>query len=746
MLQATTPGGALSPPLKRRRVRRGTQSCWECKRRKIRCSFTVPDELVCDGCISRGVKCTSQEFYEAPTHPMLETAAMANPPILPRLKPRNTTNVADHEVELIPSTPGPDIHTDDVSRLVGVSDDNGALCRALVDAWPTRQDIELILQAPIVTAVLSHGLTCKPYSSGLSDMPSTEEIVQPPPRNAHPVLIARRLLLLAVLLQGVPRGLVRHLGSFGTRYVATLSRLVETARAVTSNDDMVNSLEGIECIMIESMYHNNAGNIRRAWVTHRRAMAIAQVLGLHRSPAMHVKLTVLDIDTRSRIYPEYMWYRLVITDRYLALVLGLPQCSDETASELSGVLPPCTPLEQMDRMESMAGGLIIQRNRQNIHDLKKTQEIDNLLQKAGALMSPQWWLPPNVETLMGTGGDAADETLRLMSQFTHYHLLAQTHLPYLLQPTTSDQRYDYNKITAVTASRELLSRFVSFRSSDSVAAYCRGVDFLAFIASTILAVAHISTHHHRRPGLDRGAGGSSMRFLVHQRPADRGLLEQTLQCMESMYQGDLETDILAYKIAVILRHLLAIEAAAANGASYSMSVSSEQGDPEEPGSVEAGSDSNTTLHAGATQELRVHIPHFGTIKVGDGGAVDGDQALSHPSAGRLPSVLSLSDDDANKCKPRSSSRNEDSHRIQDQSPATDRQPVGPCLQPAGGIYQDQAFAFFDGDHLGNEATFLMEPGLASNIDDWGLQGVDVALFGNLAKGVVASESEPSPSG
>lgn len=52
------------PPLKRRKIRRGTQSCWECKRRKTRCSFATPEDSVCDGCRSRKVDCISQEFDE----------------------------------------------------------------------------------------------------------------------------------------------------------------------------------------------------------------------------------------------------------------------------------------------------------------------------------------------------------------------------------------------------------------------------------------------------------------------------------------------------------------------------------------------------------------------------------------------------------------------------------------------------------------------------------------------------------
>lgn len=49
-------------PFKKRKLRKGTQSCWECKRRKIRCTFAAPTDATCDGCKSRQTRCISQEF------------------------------------------------------------------------------------------------------------------------------------------------------------------------------------------------------------------------------------------------------------------------------------------------------------------------------------------------------------------------------------------------------------------------------------------------------------------------------------------------------------------------------------------------------------------------------------------------------------------------------------------------------------------------------------------------------------
>lgn len=106
-------------------------------------------------------------------------------------------------------------------------------------------------------------------------------------------------------------------------YRTTMSLVVKTAsRLVTSNDELLDTLEGIECLMIESMYHNNAGHLRRAWLINRRAMAFAQLMGLHTGDCRSTK--ILKKDTRSRIGPEYMWFRIVASDRYLSLMLGLP--------------------------------------------------------------------------------------------------------------------------------------------------------------------------------------------------------------------------------------------------------------------------------------------------------------------------------------------------------------------------------------------------------------------------------------
>lgn len=625
------------------------------------------------------------------------------------------------------------------------------LRRALLEVWPKQHDLDAILDAPVSTSILFHGIVCQPYSSLLSKaMPSPREMLQPPSDRSHPVLIARKLLLLAIFMQGIPTDAVQDLGALSSSYRSTMSCLVETAsKLVTIDDELVSSLEGVECIMIEAMYHNNAGNLRRAWVTHRRAITIAQMLGLHRGTA--ASATLLDVRNRGRIDPEHMWYRLIISDRYLSLMLGLPQGCLENPFGSTQALESCIPMERMERMESIAGGLILQRNGADLHNLVKTQEADKLLQEAAALMPPQWWLAPCVAAAVGHNSEELFETIRLMIQFTHYHLLVQLHLPYLLQPS-GEQKYAYSKATAVMASREILTRFVSFRGSVSVTAYCRGVDLLAFIASTVLTLAHIDARRQQRAS--GSECGNALHMVAHQRQSDRGLLEQTLQCILKMAES--EEDAMADKISNILNHLLAIEDNAAKDDSYSTTISSEPGVPESQYGDKV---------TGAGHSLRIHVPYFGTIRIEHSsvsGPVGVEQTLPDKTArsSSVPNSIFHDREFPSKGSSRKDGKEEQGlrepprsisdpagYRIGGDSANADWQPVPFRLDLPRTEEETEPAALeqndFDFEQTGVDMATLLVPGLTADVDDWALQGVDMALFDNLIRGAAEPSADPA---
>ncbi|KAK4652203.1 hypothetical protein QC762_609050 [Podospora pseudocomata] len=601
----------LEPPRKKLRVRKGTKSCWECKRRKVRCIFSVETNSVCDACERRRSTCLSQEFPDVVTqHINGDTEGRLGrvESLVENLARKiDSLNSAQRDTEdRTPDLQQPPLPSNPESEDNRQTAELRRIATELLEAWPDKSVLDQISELPLQTSFMELlfkvGGILSPNPSA-SSKPSLVDTMQKPPPGAHPVLIARKAVLLGLLLQDVPASCVKPLENHAIGYRDVMSRAVErTISMVTSNDQLTDSIEGIECIMMESMYHDRAGNLRRSWSTTRRAMTMAQLMGLHRGKQAKTCLNTLSSNTEANIDPEYLWSRIVQSDRYLSLVLGLPQGSSDNSFATPKVLEKCTPAEQLRRLHCVAAGYILQRN--DINDISATREIDDLLQKASAFMPPRWWLTPDFAPRTAEDDlEAPDKTLRLMSQAVHYHLLAQLHLPYLLRPA-SDLSCNYSRITAVTASREVITRFLTFRKGNPVSSYCHGIDFLAFIASTAMCIAHLDSHRQK---VQRVLGFDALDFLAHQRQGDRGMLEATLEAMERMsVDGE---DAIAKRIAILLRHLLFIESEAAAGVVCSYRSQSEQQAEE---AEELGCGGTTT---DGDNILRIHIPYLGGIVI-----------------------------------------------------------------------------------------------------------------------------------
>lgn len=64
-MASPAPSNNAQSEAKRRKLRKGTHSCWECKRRKMKCIFDpAKNSTICNGCRRRGSKCVSQDFPE----------------------------------------------------------------------------------------------------------------------------------------------------------------------------------------------------------------------------------------------------------------------------------------------------------------------------------------------------------------------------------------------------------------------------------------------------------------------------------------------------------------------------------------------------------------------------------------------------------------------------------------------------------------------------------------------------------
>ncbi|KAK3297323.1 uncharacterized protein B0H64DRAFT_431288 [Chaetomium fimeti] len=575
----------------RKKVRKGTRSCWEFASVVNSNQVDVHDRL---GRMERLVK----KLVEQMTRDSNAFSGIFLGDGLFRSTP--DANIFGRNI-LAGSMPLPRLLTPDTSitwacdKPVAASSKLGKLSQRLAEAWPSQHELDRLLSGQVES---SESLVLKASGMPYSGSASVQDILQMPPPGSHPVFVARKLLLLGIFLQGPVAGPLSEDAATDTSPSCynIASGVVEAASLVTGNDELANSIEGIECIMMESLYHDLAGNLRRAWVAIRRAITMAQMMGLHRGADVDTpSLEVFDTGPRVFIDPQNLWLRLLQADRYTSLMLDLPQSSLDDVFASPRALERCTSQEKMRRLDCLAAGRILQRTTADMNDYTTTREIDTLLQTASASMPAQWWLTPDLSaTSLTNPTTALTNGTTLMDQFVHFHLVGRLHLPYLLHPPSSTDhtsRHDhtYSQLTAMTATREMLARFLAFRALSPTAPYCRGMDFFAFIAAATLCVAHIQgwgwrrrqhnnyNNHHQnhnhntnpeKDSIDSSGNGGMMinhlSLLAHQRPSDRGLAERTLVCIEQL-AGVHVDDVATGEMADVLGRLLGMEEDAARG-------------------------------------------------------------------------------------------------------------------------------------------------------------------------------------
>jgi hypothetical protein len=637
MSRSVSPSGNL-PASKRRKVRKGTQSCWECKRRKVRCIFTLPTNASCDNCGRRKTACVSQEYVDDAESPK-ERAEVGVEARLRKIEDvleqmvntsRDTHSLARNDTEdcsepatatlrgsdtslrsqhvASQSSDSNDAHSSSspesvsspacLSNYADMSQINGytGVARKLVAAWPPQRDLERIYELSVPMSTLSHMHLGTPTSTESTWKPvSAQEILQLPPPGSHPVLIARKLLLLGSLLQGTLSSSSTP-GKMRKFYHKIMCRIIDTAKClVTTDDELTASVEGIECIMIEAMIQNHTGELHRSWQTVRRAIAVAQLVGLHRNAKIQTT-KMLDTARTDTYDPDLLCFRIVEMDRYLSLTLGLPQSSLDIRTVSAEALAKSQPLERMARLQCNVAGRILARNREDIAREGATfrLQIERLLQQAANEMPPQWWLIPDRKR---GAVDLFQETARINYQFVHYHLLVRLHLPYMLRSCRQDGN-DYSTIAATNASRELLSRYIAFRKWNTGRYYCRGTDFLAFIGLTVMCLAHINSRNSNTAGGDTVSEIHVTRSLTQSYRSDRGMMERVVDVMNEM-----KNDTIASKLTHIMQHLLDVEADTANGVEYDPITTDTNGE-----TVECDGD-----FVDGKSTFRLLIPYIGII-------------------------------------------------------------------------------------------------------------------------------------
>ncbi|KAL4972518.1 hypothetical protein BDW66DRAFT_162845 [Aspergillus desertorum] len=648
-----------------RKIRKGTHSCRECRRRKVKCTFTSIDDSTCNICRRRGTKCVSQADFPADVVDERQTPGLPPTPVSAR-----SISIAE-----------PAVH--------------GKAREVLLHALPCTRDIEILLGKVSRFSTLSYQSNFKTSSPKelLKEQIAVSSLLHP---ETHPVLLGRQMLLFAAALQHIPPN--AGIPGLTENHRLIMERLAESAiRMVTMNDELLGTLEGLENIILESFYHIDSGNIRRAWITIRRAVMAAQLMGLHQPGHHRFKL----INDQNSLDPAVMWGCVVSMERVLSLLLGLPTSTGDAS--------PAVQSETDGDLSALAMHLTSKILHRNQLDASKqatrniTKEIDQELIQMAERLPSSFWRPLALAGLEVDSTEALWETRRAMDHMCYYVLVNQLHLPYIICPSHTPYVI-YSRLACLSASREFLARHIAIRTLNIVTPYSRMGDFIALTAGMTLMLVHIVSHGHREIG-----NGS---LLIHERLGDRAAVEQVLDCMKSM--SELHEDVLAAKCAVLLRELLVIEAVAARG----------QGAPREDNDERPA-------------ELSIQVPYLGAVRVAPEGitCTPHSKLEQHPAAseGAGVTIGGLGS-------------------IHVQSPA------GPA-NPGHRLGHSNLDATSDGaavppqcwDDIQSEDYFLQQdqmpdqmfPDAAAGVDDWVFQGFDTAYFDTLFRGLGEQQLDSS---
>lgn len=577
----------------------------------------------------------------------------------------------------------------------------------LFAAIPAEKDLQILLKESARTSRYNDLINTQRHTKETLEnlaKPFSEPAI--PRRDAHPVIWAKFMLTLAITLQ------IPHTEKFlglSEPHNTIMHRLVKAATTcVTTKEEMQGTVEGLYCIILEGVFETNCGNLRRAWSVCRRAITVAQLMGLHRSPAPRLRRIDQSID----INPEIMWFRIVSADRYLSLLLGLPQGTYDKRMGAASALKDVPPLGRFERVLSVIASYILERNELAFEPSQHstTQSIDADLLRLSNSMPASFWCPVDFHGLTPGEPDTLLETLRLGTQVYYFSLLIQLHLPYMMRFGNKSE-HEYSKITCVNASREVLTRFIAHRSFNPVSSCSRPVDFFAFLAAMALLLAHLDAHHQ---------GANS--FLAHQRLSDRAMLDQVLERMDliSTVNGDRMTE----KSAKVIRRLLDIESDAAGGNRYT--------------TRNVGGDDDVHDLTGECEDLRLDLPYIGVVKItrkrytsqrplqdnaafrhNDIWQVDLVERASSPKSKYPFSVL--------PGPPQEDGRpSGDLHEVSQNSTFSGRPPAfgyEQCILQYPSSYDDNM-------------TFqspLELPSVATDIDNWAFEGVDIAFFNSLVR-------------
>ncbi|KAL3471025.1 hypothetical protein BJX99DRAFT_263642 [Aspergillus californicus] len=287
-------------------------------------------------------------------------------------------------------------------------------------------------------------------------------------------VVAKGVLWLALCIQQLPSDFDPHHHDLPCSRAALLEAYLKGAEQLLEGPyNTQKDVTFLECLLLQAKIHINLGKPRKSWLTVRHAINTALLQGVqHTQGPASEKM-------------ELIWLELWSYDRQLSMFLGLPYSVPNSHPTLSTTLDD--KLFQYMRSIGVISGLIGERNLNMTTTDSVSPELERELARMRDLIPADWTLSNGVELSL------AQVFTKQIGKFYYNLLLKNAHIPYMLRGSSKNMGNSSSHAIALSASREMIEHYHGLRHSPQCELLiCDLMDFQVFTAAMVLAINLLS--------------------------------------------------------------------------------------------------------------------------------------------------------------------------------------------------------------------------------------------------------------
>ncbi|KAI8935921.1 hypothetical protein NX059_007429 [Plenodomus lindquistii] len=534
----------------RKKMRKGTHSCFECRRRKIRCIFQPDNPDVCSECFARGSRCIDQEHanpevivdhrknlrervsrLEALVDTLLEDKTVKSES---RSQSQSVADTASpkapnvYSKDIFPPTPLSSESSSNMfktSRQQRVVSDRGhhiPILSVFEDALNDAEAKNKVRKGPPYT----------PFTAG-SDLTAEERYTL---ENRHdddivdsnnPAHSARREKAKQALIAMLPpydqltrllntngdwwqtwrrkcsgtSGTEQTLPQFAAKALSTgnvgaIGTVVLSVGICSSDDsdDVDRYIEAVDrWVLSDDEYAASLEGmecliLKSKWYADVGQPRRAWIA--YRKGLMYAQLMGLHRKRTSSMAHESIWWSLYHGDRFLSLLLGLPYGISDAHCDLT--LPELHdseyihPLNAVTKVSQLAGRVIDRNQGIAEQSFAWALQVDQELEDLWKKLDPAWL--DYSDLLADPENNAAELRERLMGQMMFHQIRVYLHLPFMLK-SASNSRFTYSRTACLNGSRDVLRLYQALRAGTVQPLYeCKAIDFVGFTAAVLIQI------------------------------------------------------------------------------------------------------------------------------------------------------------------------------------------------------------------------------------------------------------------